>query len=524
FDNENFVYNWVGDACGWKQPFCIKCLSPEQCACALPTTEAALYRAQCAMHGFDIVQEHGGWLWKPRQSIAIYKTCIESPLLQRIGIDHIEFKKSRADWKDLYTPKHYYRNSIKSYIIPYSSKPTFNPDNSVGIYEITSKYEPHLYDYNAIQRCINTDGEYRNLFLEILFDSDDNGKYAYSLASISYMPKFVDTLLKAKKRYPDGYVSIHVNKILSDVYNLRYSDIELLRDMLPKNKDYHQIPKILGHLFPVAAARCAQIGGASEEIIWHFLSEYEKAHTKRYDYLYISPFGKLRFVGKDPYIESTRDIDPLPILAKYTIDNADQFHQEIETYYRDITPQYTYHTHTLNYFIEICRKANSWCKLNVWTRGIAESSGYTKYTCTQHHMIESDDRFASIDNTTYMIPFAQSTKLAIIIGSMLHHIQKIDNKSEVRSVPLLTDTEHQKGYTIEDIDNITSDDTITVHIKSVHWWEHFFRPIKKIYLNSLQVKQGWNIKRTSFNPFTILQPFFLTWFNTIKSLLISHPI
>jgi hypothetical protein len=90
-------------------------------------------------------------------------------------------------------------------------------------------------------------------------------------------------------------------------------------------------------------------------------------------------------------------------------------------------------------------------------------------------------------------------------------------------VPLLTDTEHQKGYTIEDIENIASDDTITVHIKPVRWWEHFFRPIKKIYLNSLQVKQGWNINQEC-NPFTILQPLFLTWFNTIKSLLIPHPI
>jgi hypothetical protein len=478
--------------------------------------------------------------------------------LQRIvslNIYDTEHNSSRADWRGLHIPASYI-HPVQSDIIPYSSRPTFNPDDSIGIYEITSKYlpykdstyedSPHLYHDNAVQQCIDPEGTLKKFNVQILFDATAHSWDVYSLAGISYMPKFVDTLLKAEKKERFGTcIHIYVDKALSDVYNFHPLDIQVLRHMLLNKQTDYRIPaSIHPDQIPVpvsiyalflydrtdyraflAAARCAQIGGASEEIIWHFLSPYE---TTRHGYnnlgIYISPFGRV-FRYKE-FLRQTTDIDPLPILTKYTINNINEFHKEIiYTYHRDIVlqPKYNPEYPFLDYFIETLRKSNTWCKLCVWTRQYSQS---LSYTCTQEHIIEAhdDDTLPFIPHHSwYMVPFAQSTKLAIIIGSMLHHIQKIDNKSEVQSVPLLTDTEHQKGYTIEDIENIASDDTITVHIKPVRWWEHFFRPIKKIYLNSLQVKQGWNINQEC-NPFTILQPLFLTWFNTIKSLLIPHPI
>jgi hypothetical protein len=112
YGSETLCFNKLGNACGFKQKFCTKCLSPEWCACVgTDAVYAALYRVELNGDCNSEVARNSsmnGWEWKSKISLQIHKTCIESLILEDIINAHLSFVKcnvQKPDWESLYIPE-----------------------------------------------------------------------------------------------------------------------------------------------------------------------------------------------------------------------------------------------------------------------------------------------------------------------------------------------------------------------------------------------------------------------------------
>jgi hypothetical protein len=555
YSGKQIAFNKLGNACGWKQLFCVTCLSPERCNCDRELTSAALYRAQ--LDGDDnrveLIKDSKYCHWKSEPRVKVYKTCIESgilPQIIKVHHDAVKYNMKKSDWDGIYIPNgdgHQAWNGAQFtpeidfyYKDLHVSAPFFNRYDEVVVCEMrelgTSLGNTGYHGYHrqhgnfpySRERFLNARGAHG--FRDSFFTLGDETQHP--LTFMSHFPNFCNLLRDAvEKTYTKDAVTVDAVKVLSDHFGFSAAHIELLRRMIPSDILHYRfvefsIGKRIEKKDLFAAAWCAKMGGADEAAA--LLEKYERATdtifsvSKSYN-IRVDRHGTLGIISYScgwwwKYgLLRKPDIDSLAMLARYDIDAVDAYNNETKKNdsYLVFPAQHCVTGNNLpDYFTEVRTVADKPWALHLWR----QNTNGPPYYAGPSEEYEMPDPIP-LTPISYAIPCAtlfnsrvtekmiiEGTKnLIIIMGTLLYVLKQKGDAAGGSSrvgLPLLTDKESASGRCIEKVDDIPyGGNTLCVHIKPMHWWEHFRQPVKRVNLVDQKIDMQWQYNFGLLHPF-----------------------